>query len=184
MSSGVVILTTVAGITIVLLCLLVARAISIRRERYSAHVVEATNEINIPNKLLTPDQYAAQQTSFIDNQSALQQRFLSIVSQSGKPKGLTWKSCQFDETIIWAIEKQSANLHALLSTVIHFDAIAGGPMEDVEAVGRVRAATAVFLYERGAWLTEGRVVFNLDPEEAVEYYQNELELIPQESQTG
>lgn len=167
MSSGVVILTTVAGITIVLLCLLVARAISIRRERYSAHVVEATNEINIPNKLLTPDQYAAQQTSFIDNQSALQQRFLSIVSQSGKPKGLTWKSCQFDETIIWAIEKQSANLHALLSTVIHFDAIAGGPMEDVEAVGNARIATAIFFYHGEGWDTRGDILFNLDPHDVL-----------------
>ena len=176
MSDGIVILTTVCGFAIVLLCLLVATVITVRRKRSSAKVVASSDGSSVPTKPLTADQYAAQQTAFIDNQSTLQQRFFSIVSQSGKPKGLTWKSCKFDETTIWAIEKQSANLHALLATVIHFDAIPGGPMEDVEAVGNARIATAIFFYNGENWDTRGDILFNLEPHEVLTRHCHDYDL--------
>ena len=176
MSNGIVILTTVCGLVIVLSCLFVARGISVRRKRLSARVVESTDESSVPNKPLTAEQYTAQQTAFIDNQSILQQHFFSIVSHSGKPKGLTWKSCKFDEATIWVIEKQSANLHALLSTVIHFDAIPGGPMENVEAVGNARIATAIFFYNGENWDTGGDILFNLDPHEVLTRHCNDYDL--------
>jgi hypothetical protein len=176
MSDGIVILTTVCGFAIVLLCLLVATVITVRRKRSSARVVESSDGSSVPTKPLTADQYAAQQTAFIDNQATLQQHFFSIVSQSGKPKGLTWKSCKFDETTIWAIEKQSANLHALLATVIHFDAIPGGPMEDVEAVGNARIATAIFFYNGESWDTRGDILFNLDPHEVLTRHGDDYDL--------
>ncbi len=176
MSDGIGILTTVCGFAIVLLCLLVATVITVRRKRSSARVVESSDGSSVPTKPLTADQYAAQQTAFIDNQSTLQQRFFSIVSQSGKPKGLTWKSCTFDEATIWAIEKQSANLHALLATVIHFDAIPGGPMEDVEAVGNARIATAIFFYNGESWDTRGDILFNLEPHEVLTRHCDDYDL--------
>lgn len=176
MSDGIGILTTVCGCAIVLLCLLVATVITVRRKRSLARVVASSDGSSVPTKPLTADQYAAQQTAFIDNQSTLQQRFFSIVSQSGKPKGLTWKSCKFDETTIWAIEKQSANLHALLATVIHFDAIPGGPMEDVEAVGNARIATAIFFYNGESWDTRGDILFNLEPHEVLTRHCDDYDL--------
>ena len=176
MSNGIVVLTTVCAFVIVLLCLLVAKVITVRRKRLSAKDVESTDESSVANKPLTADQYAAQQTAFIDNQGTLQQHFFSIVSQSGKPKGLTWKSCKFDEATIWVIEKQSANLHALLSTVIHFDAIPGGPMEDVEAVGNARIATAIFFYNGENWDTRGDILFNLDPHEVLTRHCDDYDL--------
>ena len=50
-------------------------------------------------------------------------------------------------------------------------------MEDVEAVGNLRSATAVFAHRRGAWTTEGRVVFNLEPNEALEHFSESLLLV-------
>ena len=176
MADGIVILTTVCGCAIVLFCLLVATVITVRRKRSSARVVESSDGSSLPTKPLTADQYAAQQTAFIDNQATLQQHFFSIVSQSGKPKGLTWKSCKFDEATIWAIEKQSANLHALLTTVIHFDAIPGGPMEDVEAVGNARIATAIFFYNGESWDTRGDILFNLEPHEVLARHCDDYDL--------
>ncbi len=176
MSNGIVIPMTVCAFAVVLLCLFVALIIFVRRKRSSAKVVESNRGNSVPNEPLTAEQYATQQTAFVDNQPTLQQRFLSIVSQSGKPKGLTWKSCKFDETTIWAIEKQSANLHALLSTVIHFDAIPGGPMEDVEAVGNARIATAIFFYDGENWYTRGDILFNLDPHEVLARHCDDYDL--------
>jgi hypothetical protein len=176
MSDGIVILTTVCGFAIILFSLLVATVMTVRRRRSLTRVVKSADGTSVPNKPLTTEQYAVQQTAFIDNQATLQQHFFSIVSQSGKPKGLTWKSCKFDETTIWAIEKQSANLHALLSTIIHFDAIPGGPMEEVEAVGNARIATAIFFYDGDNWDTRGDILFNLEPHEVLTRHCDDYDL--------
>ena len=68
----------------------------------------------------------------------------------------------------------------MVAVTIGFEAVEGGGMEDVEAVGNLRAATAVFRVERGNWATDGRPLFNLNPAEAIAYYQDNLELVGQE----
>ena len=60
-----------------------------------------------------------------------------------------------------------ARLYALVAATISFEAIEGGGMEDVEAVGNLRSATAVFLHRDRQWTTDGRVIFNLEPAEAL-----------------
>lgn len=47
-------------------------------------------------------------------------------------------------------------------------------MEDVEAVSNLRCATAIFVHRLGRWTTDGRVVFNLEPPQALERYQASL----------
>ena len=183
MSDGLVILSSVCGITTFLLFLLIATVITLGRKHSSPRDVQSSDECNVPKNPLTADQYAAQQTAFMDNQSTLEERFFSIVSQSGKPKGLTWKSCKFDEATMWVIEKQSANLHALLSTVIHFDAVPGGPMEDVEAVGNARIATVIFFYNGDNWDTGGDVLFNLEPHEVLTRHCDDYDLYQAQSHT-
>ncbi|MEK6248535.1 MAG: hypothetical protein N2C12_10180, partial [Planctomycetales bacterium] len=57
---------------------------------------------------------------------------------------------------------------------ISFEAIEGGGMEEVEAVSNLRAATAVFFMDGDRWDTRGRVIFNLEPAEAIERFQGVL----------
>ncbi len=173
MSIGLNIVAITAAIA-VLFCGLLIVALKITRR--SRRCVKNMAPAIVPNKLRTAEQYAGQQTAFIDHQSNLQQRFFSRVSKSGKPKGLTWKSCKFDEATTWAIEKQSANLHALLSVVIHFEAVPGGPMEDVEAVGNARIATAIFFYDGIRWDTRGDILFNLEPHEVLTRHCDDYDL--------
>ncbi len=109
----------------------------------------------------------------------LEARFLRLASQSGKPRGLDWVRCDFDDDVIYARHRRSGELSAFVSVTIGFEAIEGGGMEDVEAVGNLRAATAVFRIEGGAWSTDGRAIFNLNPAEAIAYQDN-LELVGQE----
>ena len=69
-----------------------------------------------------------------------------------------------------------------MGVTISFEAVLGGGMEDVEAVSNLRAATAVFNFdEQRQWYTEGRAIFNLNPTEAIQYYQANLELVAQEA---
>ena len=58
---------------------------------------------------------------------------------------------------------------------IQFEATVGGDMEDVEAVGNLRAGTAVFLHDGEQWSTEGRTLYNLEPGEALSHFAGELE---------
>ena len=110
----------------------------------------------------------------------LEARFIKLASSSGKPRGLDWVRCEFDDGVIYARDRQSGELSAFVAIVIGFEAIEGGGMEAVEAVGNLRAATAVFRIHQGHWSTEGRAIFNLNPTEAVRYFQKNLEMVGHE----
>jgi hypothetical protein len=64
-----------------------------------------------------------------------------------------------------------------VGVTIGFEAIEGGGMEDVEAVGDLRAATAVFSWDGGEWTTAGRAIFNLEPREVLERYRDNLDAV-------
>ena len=83
----------------------------------------------------------------------LEARFVTHASKSGKPRGLRWLNVDFDDDVTFARDKQSGDLRALVGVTISFEAVEGGDMEEVEAVGNLRAATAVFLYAKQQWET-------------------------------
>jgi hypothetical protein len=115
----------------------------------------------------------------------LEAKFLERAGDSGKPRGLRWVDCDFDNDVTYARDKRSGQLSAFVAVTISFEAVEGGGMEDVEAVGNLRAATAVFSFdEKRQWYTDGRAIFNLNPAEAIQYYQANLELVAQEAAGG
>ncbi len=110
----------------------------------------------------------------------LEARFVELARRSGKPRGLNWSDCEFADGVSYARDRKTGELSAFVAVTIAFEAIEGGGMEEVEAVGNLRAATAVFRCGREGWYTEGRTVFNLNPVEAIDYYRGQIELIGQE----
>ena len=107
----------------------------------------------------------------------LESQFFQTAAASGKPRGLAWKSCAFQESALLARDRANGELVALVGVTIGFEAIEGGGMEDVEAVGNLRAATAVFTHNGRDWTTTGRAVFNLEPREVLERYRSSLDPI-------
>lgn len=105
----------------------------------------------------------------------LEATFLSQAARSGKPRGLRWADCDFEDAVCFAREKKSRQYRALVGITIRFEAIPGGGMEHVEAVSNLRSATAVFTFSDRAWQTDGRAVFNLSPAETIEHFAHELE---------
>ena len=105
----------------------------------------------------------------------LEARFMTLAAGSGKPRGLTWTDCDFDHRVSFARDRHTRQLRALVAVTIRFEAVEGGDMEDNPNVGNLRAATAVFRFDEGHWMTDGRAIFNLNPQEAIKYYQHELE---------
>ena len=105
----------------------------------------------------------------------LQQEFLQAAQATGKPRGLRWKNCEMHTGELFATDRANGDLYALIGTTVSFEAIEGGGMEEVEAVSNLRAATAIFIHRGGKWTTDGRVVFNLEPEQALAHYQESLQ---------
>jgi hypothetical protein len=103
---------------------------------------------------------------FAERRSELSAQFLESAAATGKPRGLRWKALEFNGSPLFAVDSAGA-LYALAGATISFEAIEGGGMEDVEAVGNLRSATAVFMYRDREWTTDGRVIFNLEPAEAI-----------------
>jgi hypothetical protein len=115
--------------------------------------------------------------SFHRQRERLEAKFFQLAGSSGKPRGLTWTDCDFEDDVTYARDRRTGQLSAFVGVGISFEAVAGGGMEEVEAVSNVRAATAVFQFRNGQWTTDGRALFNLNPTEAVRYYESSLELV-------
>jgi hypothetical protein len=107
----------------------------------------------------------------------LEAKFLTLAAASGKPRGVTWADCDFDDHVSFARDRHTRQLRALVAVTIRFEAIEGGDMEDNPNVGNPKAATALFKFDSGQWATDGRAIFNLNPQEAIRYHQNELEAV-------
>jgi len=105
----------------------------------------------------------------------LEAHFLTLAAQSGSPRGLQWVDCDFDDEVAFARDRNTGRLRALVGVTISFEAIVGGGMEDNPNVSNLRAATAVFHLDGEAWSTTGRALFNLNPEQAIERFGQELE---------
>jgi hypothetical protein len=107
---------------------------------------------------------------FVEQRPRLEDAFFQAASVSGKPRGLRWKQCQWENLIEWMRDKNTGQIVAFVGVTILFEAIEGGDMEGLAAVGNLRNATAVFFYENEQWQTAGRAIFNLNPNEAVAHF--------------
>jgi hypothetical protein len=119
-------------------------------------------------------QLARARKDFHRQREWLEAKFLELASASGKPRGLRWTDCDFDDD---ARDRRTGELSAFVAVTIAFEAIEGGDMEGVEAVGNLRAATAVFRCSKNRWYTDGRAVFNLNPTEAIAHFRDDLEIV-------
>lgn len=105
----------------------------------------------------------------------LEAQFLGAAAKTGKPRGLRWVDCQWEDGVAFVRERQSGQFAALIGVTIQFEAIPGSDMEGLPAVGNLRNATAVFFFQRGKWLTAGKTVFNMNPGEALEHFKHQYE---------
>ena len=114
------------------------------------------------------------QADFRAQREQLEAKFFDLASQSGKPRDLRWLGCDWGDGVRYAVETRSGLLSAFVSINIRFEAVEGGDMEDVEAVGLLRDAAALFHYQHGVWGTGGRALFNMNAEDAIDRLQGQF----------
>lgn len=105
---------------------------------------------------------------FRQKREQLEAKFFDLARSLGKPRGLRWLDCDWFDSVTFARDRQTGLLTAFAGINIRFEAIEGGDMEDVAAVGTVRDAVAVFHFQNGTWGTGGKALFNMNPQDAVE----------------
>src|SRR3954468_21709012 len=91
----------------------------------------------------------------------LEARFLSVPSKLDPIEGLRWEEAHWHDEVLWARDRQTRRLLALIG--VHFDA---SPFDDSPGE-RPRHATALFEFRKGSWIAEGKVLDELRPAEAV-----------------
>lgn len=129
------------------------------------------------------ERLARQQRDFRRQREQLEAKFIDRAAASGKPRGLRWSDVSFEDEVLYARDRRTRGLKALVAIEVSFEAIEGGGMEEVEAVSNVRAATAEFLHDGTRWNTDGRVFFNLAPKGLVRYLHADLESVEDSAET-
>jgi len=114
---------------------------------------------------------------FQQQREHLEVKFFQAAAASGKPRGLRWKDCEWGEPVEFVRDRQTGQLVALAGVTISFEAVAGSDMEGLPAVNNLRSASAVFAYVSGRWVTTGRTVFNLSPDEVIRHFQQQYERV-------
>lgn len=112
---------------------------------------------------------------FRGQREQLEAKFFDMASRIGKPRGLRWLACEWQDEVRCGRDRQTGMLTAFVAVNIRFEAIEGGDMEDVEAVGSVRDAAALFHFQGGQWGTGGRALFNLNPADAINRLSDQYE---------
>jgi hypothetical protein len=107
----------------------------------------------------------------------LEAQFFHVAAATGKPRGLRWKDCEWDDPVEFARDRATGQVHALVGVTIAFEAIEGSDMEGLPAVGNLRNASAVFVFTAGRWVTHGKAVFNMNPDEAIKHFESQYERI-------
>ena len=107
----------------------------------------------------------------------LEAEFFRAAAQSGKPRGLRWKNCDWVSGVEFARDRKTGQTVALVGVNVSFEAVAGGDMEGVAAVGNLRNASALFVYQDGRWHATAKTVFNLNPDEALDRMPDRFERI-------
>lgn len=112
----------------------------------------------------------------------LEAQFFDLAGSLGKPRGLRWLDCDWQDSVTFGRDRRTGQLTAFVGVNIRFEALEGGDMEGVEAVGMVRDASALFHYHRGHWGTGGRALFNMNPDDALVRLKGQIEPIAAASQ--
>lgn len=107
----------------------------------------------------------------------LEHRFFEVARTLGKPRGVRWLECDWQDRVTFGRDNESGLLTAFVAVRIRFEAIEGGDMEEVVAVGLQRDASAVFHFHNGSWGTGGRALFNMNPIDALERLDGQYERI-------
>ena len=108
----------------------------------------------------------------------LEMKFVQLASACDEPNAPDWADADFDDDVSYVRNRGTGEISAFVAVSL----CRNGPDDPRPGVGGdLRDGTAVFRFDRDHWDTDGRSILNLSPGEVIEFYQNALEVVGQES---
>lgn len=117
---------------------------------------------------------------FHTQRERLEAKFVQLAAARGKPDAHRWLDCTFADDVAYVRNRTTGQLSAFVAMTIANEEVDDLPHGSADAVGNLQAGTAVFRFDRDHWVTDGRVILNLSPDEAIRYYHADLEIVGEE----
>lgn len=128
-------------------------------------------------RVMPQSRVAEARRAFHRQRERLEAKFVQIGASPAKPDSPRWTDCEFEDDVTFAKNRATGELTALVGATIEIEDLADWAGRSGDAVGHLRAATAVFRFQRDHWETDGRAIFNLTPAEALRRYHRDLEVV-------
>jgi len=129
-----------------------------RSRREAAHLVNARKLFHLRREWLEAD-------------------FITLARRAIETSEVEWSDCDFDDEAAFATARSNRQLCAFVAVTIYLSRSGEGDEGRTRRSAKRREATAVFHFDGRRWFTEGRAIFNLNPLEAIERFQHELEMV-------
>ncbi len=110
----------------------------------------------------------------------LEVKFISLAGPKAKPDMLRWSNCEFDDSVSYVRHRVTGELRAFVAVTVALEDITHLGSSTTELMSNVQAGTGVFRLDKDRWVTDGQVILNLSPNEAIRFYQSDLEMVGQE----
>jgi hypothetical protein len=98
-------------------------------------------------------------TLFHQQREWLEARFISALNRADPAEGQRWESAQWHDEVLWARDRQTRHLLAMVC--VHFEAGA------FDLLPIQKHATALFEFRQGHWCADGKRLDEVRPDEAV-----------------
>jgi len=128
-------------------------------------------------RVMPQSRVAEARRAFHRQRERLEAKFVQIGSTPARSNSPRWTDCDFEDDVTFAKNRATGELTALVGVTIEIEDLADRAGRTGDAVGHLRAATAVFRFDRDHWETDGKAIFNLTPAEALRRYHRDLEAV-------
>ncbi len=117
---------------------------------------------------------------FHTQRERLEAKFIQLAAAHAKPDAPRWVDCTFADDVAYVRNRATGELSAFVAMTVATEALHRLPPGTTDLVGNCQAGTAVFRFDRDGWATDGRAILNLNPNEAIHYYRDDLEIVGEE----
>jgi hypothetical protein len=124
--------------------------------------------------------FAKARKEFHRQREWLEVRFISRAGSPSRPEETRWSNCEFDDAVCYVRHRTTGELSAFVAVTVALEGIGQMVTSATDLMSNLQAGTAVFRFEKDRWVTDGRVILNLSPNEAIRVYQNDWEMVGQE----
>ena len=111
----------------------------------------------------------------------LEVRFISLAGSQSKPDAPHWSNCEFDDAVSYVRHRVTGELSAFVEVTLALEGIGHLTTSATDLMSNLQAGTAVFRFDKDHWMTDGRMILNLSPNEAIRFYQTDFEMVGQEA---